>query len=169
MKKVDDSIKDYVSYNPQTGKIHWIKDKGRAKSGDLAGTQEDTGALKLVFNRRLYKLHRLAWFLYYGVWPKEEIDHINHDKLDNRIINLRETDRKTNGRNLPLFTNSLSGVCGVHWFERTQKWTVSIKVDGRNIRLGYFSNFDEAVKVRKDAEIKYGFHENHGKPKETRE
>lgn len=83
------------------------------------------------------------------------VDHINHNKNDNRRCNLRITTYQNNSRNhLPKSTNK-SGVTGVHYSKQSNCWVAQITVDGKNIHLGKSNNFEEAIKLRKDAENKY--------------
>jgi len=99
--------------------------------------------------------------LIYGHEPKE-IDHINSDGLDNRLINLRNVDHLENGKNQKMKSNNISGVTGVSWNKKRSKWHANIGIKKRKIHIGYFFDKFEAVCARKAAEIKYGFHENHG-------
>lgn len=111
----------------------------------------------------LHRAHRVIWALHYGAWPEHDIDHINGDKLDNRPANLRLVSHAENMMNLPLKANNTSGVLGVSWDKRDRKWRASIKQGGRQETLGYFWTFEAAVKARKDAEVRLGFHPNHGR------
>lgn len=83
------------------------------------------------------------------------VDHINHNKLDNRMMNLRACEHKENIRNSKLSKNNTSGVSGVVWHKTQSSWQARIKVNYKTIFLGYFKKFDDAVAVRKDAEKKY--------------
>jgi len=109
-----------------------------------------------------YKTHRLVWLLNHKRWPKDQVDHINHDRIDNRIENLREVGFLENSKNVPLRKDNVSGVVGVRWYDRYGKWHSQIAVKGKSIHLGYFLDKFEAMCTRKSAEIEYGFHENHG-------
>lgn len=114
-----------------------------------------------VFRKGL-QAHRVVWAIYYGEWPEGNIDHIDHDKTNNRIENLRIVTNVENQRNMSKQKRNKSGVTGVHWKERDNRWQASIGVNGKTKALGYFKNFEDAVSRRKIAEIEYGFHENHG-------
>ena len=90
----------------------------------------------------------------------------SYNPLNNRIDNLRDVDHVTNGRNQRTPTNNTSGVCGVYQDRRRGKegkWIARIKVDYKAIHLGSFDTLEAASSTRKEAEIKYGFHENHGR------
>ena len=153
----------WFRYDPATGRLYWKKDIGRKiKAGSEAGyTQTDRLAQyrRVQLHRRQYFVHRLVWPLVFGRWPKDQIDHINHNGLDNRLSNLRDVTNQQNQYNTKLFKNNTSGVMGVRWYKRTQKWRAQIN---RTVHLGYFSDFRDAVAARKVAERKYGYHKNHG-------
>jgi len=104
----------------------------------------------------------LAWLYVYGTMPKEQIDHINHVRDDNRIINLREVTHSENHKNRTKQSNNTSGVTGVHWLEEKERWQAYIKGDDKKIHLGTFKNKNDAISARKEAEIKYNYHSNHG-------
>jgi len=94
-----------------------------------------------------------------------EVDHINGDGTDNKLVNLREVSRTMNNQNASRRVDNKSGVTGVSWFKPARKWQAYISVDCRRIYLGVFSDLDEAIAVRKAAELQHGFHENHGREK----
>ena len=126
-------------------------------------TQGDSGYLiGALFNRK-YRAHRIAWLHYYGEWPVEHVDHINHDRTDNRIDNLRSATRTDNNRNMSRSKANTSGVTGVNWHKAAKNWQARIYVEGECVVLGYFNDIVEAASARKHAEIKYGYHANHGK------
>jgi len=110
--------------------------------------------------------HRLAWFYMEGEWPT---GHINHIRDDNRWVNLREVSNQENHKNQSISINNKSGVIGVCWNKKARKWHAQIKVNYKAISLGCFSDIHNAIKARKDAEIKYGFHKNHGIKQQTKE
>ena len=153
-----------LRYEPETGKLYWISDRRNAKAGDEVGSQRKDGYLNVVALGRSYLAHRLAWFLYYGDYPNGQLDHINGIRVDNRILNLRVVFPFENNRNQKRNRRNTSGVCGVSWFKRTLKWRATIQDDNYRFKhLGYFDTLEEAAKARKEAEEKYGFHENHGR------
>lgn len=125
--------------------------------------------LSVVTNRYLsvkidgisYSVHRLIWFYATGIEP-EYIDHINGIKNDNRLENLRAVSHLENCKNMAVTDRNTSGHIGVFWHKGEQKWGAKISDAGRRIYLGYYKDFKDAVKARKRAELKYGYHENHG-------
>lgn len=110
--------------------------------------------------------HRVIWTKFNGEIPDGfEVDHINHIRSDNRISNLRLVNRVENARNKSRASNNTSGVTGVSWIKSKGKWYAQIYVNGKTHNLGYYSDFNDAVKARIDAEDRFGFHKNHGKAK----
>ena len=153
-------LKKLLHYDPESGEFIWRVDRrGNVHAGSVAGYLHPYGYIHIGVNGKYYKAHRLAWLYIHGKWPKEEIDHINHIRDDNRIVNLREASHEINGRNRKLSNKNKSGVTGVSWYKLIQKYRTTIQ--GKHI--GYYDTFEEAVKVRKAAEKKHGFHKNHGK------
>jgi hypothetical protein len=131
-------VRDLLRYDPETGLFTWNKDRVTRKPGDSAGSVTKLGYLDIIVCRRLYKAHRLAWLHVYGEWPKQEIDHINGDKLDNRIANLRDVSRSMNVQNLQKARrdNKSSGLLGVS--SSYGRWVARIWNDGRLRHIGYY-------------------------------
>lgn len=162
-EELADLLRQLFDYNPDTGLFtRTVTKNSNAKIGDIAGSVTDGGYITISIGGEVFRAHRLAWLYMYGEFPKNEIDHINHNRADNRICNLRDVTRKENGKNRALSKNNKSGVCGVSWYKAGNKWQAGIKIDHRRIHLGHFTKFHEAVNARKNAEVLYGFHENHG-------
>lgn len=153
-------IRECLSYNPETG-ILSRKSTGR----EVGWPHESNGGKsyrRTQFNNKFYYAHRLIYLYMTGDWPKDEIDHINGDGLDNRWCNLRPVRHLDNNRNSRRYSNNRSGVTGVGWYRRANKWRGRISIEGKQLLLGLFDTIEEASYARKQAEIKYGFHENHG-------
>ena len=93
---------DSLSFDAQTGVFTRLKTASARKGlvGKESGSRDERGYLRIMVNKKTYKAHRLAWFYVYGVWPKNEIDHINGCKSDNRIANIRDATRDMNNQNL---------------------------------------------------------------------
>ena len=102
-----------------------------------------------------YRAHRLAWLYMHGRWPNGDVDHIDGNRADNRIANLREATRTQNNCNASLRRNNKSGVTGVSWVRQRLKWTARVYVGNSGVYLGVFNTFDEAVTARKAAADKY--------------
>lgn len=139
-------LKKQINYNPDTGKFTWAWPRPGASLGMEAGTVTGNGYLHVKVNRVPYLGHRLAWYLHYGKWP-EQIDHINGDKLDNRIVNLREATQAQNCYNKALSSNNKSGVKGVYLNKKLNKWHAQIKKGSLKLHLGYFSELEDAKKA----------------------
>ena len=134
----------------------------RVKVGDVAGWRNPTGYIRMKVGGKLYLAHRLAFLYMTGKWPEDQVDHINHIRDDNRWCNLREVSHQENHKNQSKPKSNTSGVTGVCWCKRYKKWKAQIKVEGKVKNLGSFTSKEDATKARKEAEIKYGFHDNHG-------
>lgn len=145
-----------LHYNPNTG-IFVNKKKNK-----ITGSVHSKGYISIGVCGKVYLAHRLAWLYVYGYLPDMQIDHINHNKQDNRINNLRVVTNSENHKNKGV---SKHGIFGVKWYEPYQMWRARITVDRKDISLGYFKEYNDAVNARKNAEAYYGFHSNHGKGK----
>lgn len=134
-------------YNEDTGVLSWkcSPRNGKGKVGNEAGCINGSGYRQVYIRGKLYLVHRLAWFFKYGAFPKTIIDHINRNKLDNRISNLRCASKQLNASNTLNYSHNKSGVKGVYWCTRSKRWRSAIKVNQKQIHLGFFKDFDEAV------------------------
>ena len=148
-----------MSYDPSSGLFKRIGNRGGS------GYLSKSGYIKLSILSYPFLAHRLAWLYVYGNFPKNQIDHINQCRSDNRIENLREVTNKDNMKNSTKRIDNKSGQVGVSWHKNRLKWRAFITVDGKQISLGYYLQYHEAVNARKLAEVAYGFHENHGSKK----
>jgi len=146
------------------GRQLWWRERpsSRVDMGRPAGWIDGDGYRVITVNGKRHKAHRLIFLFVHGRWPKYEIDHINHDRDDNRIENLREATRPENARNQSIFKTNTSGYIGVSWHKRRERWHARIRVNGKLVFLGSFTCKEEAAQARKEAERKYGFHPNHG-------
>ena len=152
-----EELKEFLDYNPDTGIFTWIKKPSRKiKVGNVAG-RSPNGYIQIVFKHRSYFAHRLAYYMYHGVDPLEKcIDHIDGDRANNKIDNLRLASYAQNCSNrVNLNRNNTSGVKGVSWDKDTKKWRAHIMINGKAKNLGYFINKEDAKKARKEGEIKY--------------
>lgn len=121
------------------------------------------GYLRGMIKNHKYFAHRVVWAMTHGKWPSDELDHVNGDKTDNRLANLRVVDRTTNNRNSARRKDNTTGATGVFKVRSTGRFMAYIRVDRRVRHLGFFGTFDEALTRRKAAEVEFGFHENHGR------
>lgn len=159
-------LKEILHYDPEAGIFIWLESNGSGVyKYDIAGSRLSGGYILIEINGERYYSHKLAWFYVHGVWPKEELDHIDHDTSNDRIVNLREVTHKENQKNQSLAKNNTSGVTGVSWYKPLMKWVTYISVNGKPVTLGYFNDWFEAVCSRKSANNKHGYHKNHGAEK----
>ena len=164
-------MKDYstligrITYNPETGELFYLKRVGWKDRGLAVRSIDGCGYIRLWVDNVSFLAHRAAWFLTYGEPPVLHLDHINGDRADNRLVNLRPANYKQNGANRK--PQSSCGVHGVVWHKRDCKWQAQIKVNGKPIFLGYFETIEEAQAARIAAEEKYhgdyGHHVSRGK------
>lgn len=158
-----ETIFQLLEYNPATGLFRWkIRRSNVCATGWFSGTTNTGGYKLIMIDGRNHRAHRLAWLLTHGVIPPDDIDHENQNRADNRLCNLREATRTVNRRNASRNRNNTSGFTGVTFHSSVNKWCAQIVVNRKNIVLGYFTEIDEAVKARKLANERYGFHANHG-------
>ena len=113
-------------------------------------------------NNSLFRAHRIAWAIHYGYDPKNQIDHINGDRQDNRIENLRIVTNQQNSWNQKMRSTNKSGINGVSWCKMMNKWVARAMVDGIDHRIGYFDSKHEAAEARARFDRTMGFHANHG-------
>ena len=167
-------LKELLTYNPKTGDLIWKKrplefftncDNPHLQktswntkyAGNIAGSLGQNGYLYTRVIDTHYLVHRLVWLLVHGYTPEKGLDHIDRDKLNNRVENLREVSQSCNMRNKSIQSNNKSGVTGVSWSEERGKWQVYIKSNTVTVGIGRYINFDEAVKARWAAEVKYDY------------
>lgn len=163
-------LHEVLRYDPETGYLHWKTQThgyhGIIRPGDRAGSVKD-GYINVHVDKVLYRAHRLAWYMVTGEWlsPKQDIDHINGDRADNRFANLRLVTRTQNNMNLPVRTDNISGYRGVTLRKDTRKWHARITVAGKIILLGDFIDLEDARAARAKAEeLYFGAHSYLNRP-----
>ena len=170
-------LRKLISYDPETGVLTW-RERGREffkrdqdwrrwnnkyslkPAGALSAS---SGYLNVKILDKPYSCHRVAYAIYHGAWPRHQVDHIDGDRANNRIANLRDVTHAENHRNQKVRSDNSSGVMGVYFHKKAGKWCARVKVHGQNIHIGLFEGLEEAIAARKAADIKYGFHQNHGR------
>ena len=157
-------LKNKIYYNKESGFCVWkIKPNKNTSIGDLVGNIS-FGYIETQINYKRYKLHRLIFLYMTGLYPTNscQVDHINHNRSDNRWCNLRLVSQQENSKNITKPKNNTSGCCGVYWSKYHNRWKSKINVSKKCIYLGVFKNKTDAIIARKMAEYKHGFHANHG-------
>lgn len=146
-------LRTMFSYDPDTGRFTRLKGRqGHARAGDLAGRVEWTGQRGIKIMGKRYAEHRLAWLYVKGRLPVGEIDHINGNPGDNRIVNLRESSRSQNLHNTRGHSDSIVGLKGVSFDDRcVRKFYARIKIDGKVVNLGHFLTAEDAAAAYNDA------------------
>lgn len=147
-------LKELLAYDEDTGALIRVKSAGnggRWKKGTVIGHADKDGYIVTYFQGRNYKVHHLVWMYHNGVMP-EMIDHINRVAGDNRIENLRLTNKRENAINSKIQKNNTSGAKGISWNSKLNKWEVYIHFQRKKKGLGYFSSMEDALAARKAAE-----------------
>jgi len=162
-KITQEVLRKHFFYDKETGIFYW-KEKPEfsfRQVGDPAGSHKIDGYFKLTINKQEILAHRAAFLYMTGILPVQ-VDHINHNKLDNRWCNLRAATSKLNNMNRSKATNNTSGCTGVNWNKAAAKWVAKIYAKGKRIHLGYHNKLEDAIAARQKANRDYGFHQNHG-------
>jgi hypothetical protein len=131
-----------MRYNPETGDLFW-NEHAPARSRNRKAGAESMGYLRIHYKKRYYKVHRIAWMLVHGSLPEGDLDHINGDKMDNRISNLRVVSVAVNQQNLKKakISNKL-GLLGVS--AKGSRFRAQITVDQKKKYIGTFATAIEA-------------------------
>lgn len=169
-----EDLRALIAYSPVDGVFRWRKSPGSRELLDgEAGTVMRTSfadyrviTITVDGIQRRYLAHRLAFLYMNGAlpnYPEEVVDHIDGNGLNNKWGNLRITDHIGNSRNQKISVRNTSGVTGVSWDKSVGAYQVYITVRGKKIHLGYADDLQEAAIMRRDAERRFGFHENHGR------
>ena len=140
-------IRELLDYDPATGHLIWRVTKSpKAPKGSIAGSVNAKGHVNLQIDKRMYALHQVVFALHHGHIPKE-IDHVNRNKQDNRIENLRACDSSLNKGNIGLLRSNRSGYRGVSLNTRTQKYHAQIKINGKQTYIGRFDTAENAARA----------------------
>lgn len=177
-------LRQLLDYEPATGTLVWRKrgpeyftDRASTPdacasrwngnyAGKVAGSKKANGYIALGIWGTDITAHRIAWAISHGEWPPEDIDHINGDRADNRLVNLRSVSRAMNMRNQRFKVRTPTGVVGVV-ITRGGRFLASIGCNESYQYLGTYLTKEEAVEARCKAERRLGYHENHGSERTT--
>lgn len=177
-------LKILFLYDPETGSLKWtdhfdmevlstygwkqrrIRRMNSTIAGQEAGHEfkSSSGAMskQLRLDYKSYYVHRIIWKLVYNTEP-ELVDHIDGNPLNNALNNLRSVSNMENCRNAKRFSTNTSGCTGVSFNEGTGKYEAYIWDNCKKVNLGYFHDKALAIAARKEAEVAYNYHENHGR------
>jgi hypothetical protein len=127
---------DLLAYNPDTGTFTARVSRYKWRVGQEVGTTTMQGYRQIAVDGKLYKAHRLAWFWVTGEWPSKGLDHINRQRDDNRILNLREASQAENLQNRK--------AAGCYFHKTNRNWVAQIKVNQKVQHIGVFASKEEA-------------------------
>lgn len=143
-----EKLRELVEYDPGTGDFtRLVSVSPRALAGRKCGDIDGKGYVRLRVDGARYLAHRLVWFYIYGAWPENEIDHINGDRTDNRLVNLREATRAQNAWNARGWRKSASGLKGVSKSCGEGRWRARALLNGKEKQIGTYSTREEAEKA----------------------
>lgn len=143
-----DMLRKIFHYNSETGEFRYKYSRGSASKGSLAGIIDTADGYRVIrVLGRQYAAHRVAFALTYNRWPQPLCDHINGDKLDNRIVNLREATHTDNLCNSRTPKSNKSGYKGVHWHKRDKRWRARVKLNRKEYVCGHFKTVEEAAQA----------------------
>jgi hypothetical protein len=156
-----DYVRSLLSYDPKGGLLRWrVTRNNFVQAGQIAGSIGNQGYVVVKIDSISYQAHQIAWLIFYGHWPRQIPDHIDHCESNNSIDNLRNVSVKENFKNRRLRSINTSGVAGVNW--HGGKWQARIVANGKRMSLGHYDSLEDAENARNSAKIKYGYHPNHG-------
>lgn len=156
MKPTHEEVTSLFNYNPLTGIVTRKSTvTSNAKEGSVVGWLNSDGYLHVKIRKTSYKLHRVIWLYVHGEWPKGVIDHINRDRKDNRLANLRDTTVQVNNINKPIRKDSKTGIPGVTFHPRDKTYYAACKRDGKQNYLGSFKTIEEATNAVNNFKAKY--------------
>ena len=136
------------------GAIYWNKSREKVTAGNKAGYVANTGYLLVGIDKNLFLNHRIIFMMNYGYMPTM-IDHIDGNKLNNKIENLRDITRGQNRMNSKLQSNNKSGVKNVNWNKKHKKWYVQLGVEGKKLYFGSYFDLNVAKFVAETMRHKY--------------
>lgn len=176
-------LNDLLDYDPKTGFLFWkFRDVRHYEEFGIETAEKKKNSFNGRYGGKLalhgknskgyrcgeifhtpYLAHRVIWKMFYGADADGYIDHENRNRSDNRIENLRSVSMSENCRNQSKYKTNTSGHVGVYLYKSNSKWLAKINCEGKAYHLGYFDSFEAAVAAREEAEIRFGFHQSHGK------
>lgn len=154
-------VRELFHYDPDTGiftrKVRLAQRHHAGDRGDFLITAgNNAGYRRVSFDSKRYMAHRVAWLYVHGTWPAQDIDHINGDRGDNRIANLRDVPNEINRENMrrPRGAATTSGLLGVFLHKQSGRWRARIQVKKKGIHIGMFDTPEEAHQAYLEAKRK---------------
>lgn len=152
-------LRALLQYSSETGEFTWLTDRNnRNRRGAVAGRVSQLGYVQIGIDGARYSAHRLAYLFVYGEWPAGDLDHIDQNKLNNRIANLRVASKCENQQNRPIHKNNKSGFKGVFWHTQSGKWAARIGVNGKQRHIGVFDDPEVAYKAYCESAARFHTH-----------
>jgi hypothetical protein len=163
-------LRQRLEYDPVTGALTWKEfhpihkgwNERWAGKPAFAGCNGN-GYRQGAIDGQMLLGHRVAWAIHYGRWPSQALDHINGNRAENRLDNLREVTPTENNRNMKKFVSNTSGATGVSYHKRDKRYRAFVSAGDKSVHLGNYLTFDEARAAREAAEREMGFTERHGR------
>jgi len=149
-----EQVKELFDYHPDGYLVWKFKPAFRTSIGDKAGSPNSNGYIQISINSKKYRAHRLI-LTWHGIDAGEEVDHIDGNKQNNRIENLRSVTKSQNQWNAKTRIDNKSGIKGVRWHKRDCKWTVSFRVNKKAHHFGYYDDLELAELVAHEARDLY--------------
>ena len=144
-------LQELLRYEPMTGNFYWLTKRPGTKIGSVAGGLTTKGYVVIRIDNHGYKAHRLAWMYIHGTWPAEHIDHIDGDRSNNRLTNLREATETQNKYNMGLSPLNTSGRKGVKPTKNKSRYVASIRINGKLVHLGVYDTLELASEAYEKA------------------
>jgi hypothetical protein len=162
-----EEVSAILSYNETTGDLVWKINRGSsARQGQIAGSvssnKNGKRYIRVMVNYKMYMAHNLIYLLKTGEFSNGILDHIDGCGTNNKWDNLRVATNAENRKNTRKPKNNTSGVVGVYWAKNIGKWEASFGLNNKKNLIGYFSEKEDAIAARRNAEISCNFHPNHG-------
>ena len=149
-----------ATFDYKNGELYWKSARKGIKAGDKAG-YVNNGYVQVKFNGKDYRAHRIIFLMHHGYLP-QYIDHIDTDRSNNSIENLRAATKAQNGHNFGVSAHNKSGHRNVHWSNKDNRWRVHLRCNGKRISCGSFVELEDAVEAAKQARQKYHGEFAHG-------
>lgn len=149
-------LRSRIMVNSDTGEIFWVS------TGRPAGSRRPDGYIRLNVSGATVMAHRAIWAWVNGAWPRLFLDHIDGNRQNNSISNLREVTEAESQKNLGVYKTNKSGFPGVYWSKANSRWMATVQINRRRVYVGCFVSAHEAFEARLKAQMAANYHPNHG-------